>query len=253
MKLYGKNPVLERIKSNPRSIKKIYIELGHPEVRYLQMKARQYGIVFIQVPRSKIEKLARAVNTQGILVEIDDFAYLPYKELVELAIKKRYVLLFLDELNDPQNLGGIMRSLACLGNFALVLPTHHSVEVTDTVLRVACGGDNYLPVAKVSNLSQAIGLAKENGFWIAGAVTKDGQSIFETQFPFPLGFVIGSEQKGIRDVIKKQLDVQFTVPSAHERMSLNAAQAAAMVAFEIVRQRNTPSSHKKHENQKNQS
>lgn len=238
MKLYGKNPVLERIKSNPRSIKKIYIETGHPELAYLRMKARKYGIVFIEVPRSKIAKLARNVNTQGILVDIDDFSYVPYAELLEITVKKKMVLVFLDELNDPQNLGGVMRSLACLGDFAMVLPTHHSVEVTEAVLRVACGGDNYLPVAKVSNLSQAIATAKENGFWIAGTVTKDGQSIFETQFPFPLGFVIGSEQKGIREVIKKQLDVQLTIPAAHERMSLNAAQAAAIIAYEITKQKN---------------
>ena len=237
MKLYGKNPVLERIKSNPRSIKKIYIEPEHAELSYLRMKARQYGIAFMEVPRSKIEKLARNVNTQGVLVEIDDFNYVPYKDLLDLAVKKKQTLLFLDELNDPQNLGSIMRGLACLGDFALILPTHHSVEVTEAVLRVACGGDNYLPVAKVSNLSQAIVAAKEQGFWIAGAVTKEGQSIFETQFPFPLGFVVGSEQKGIREVIKKQLDVQLTVPSAHERMSLNAAQATAIIAYEISRQR----------------
>lgn len=248
MKLSGKNPVLERIKSNPRSIKKIYIEPGHAEIEYLKMKAKKYGILVIEVPRSKIEKLARNVNTQGVLVEIDDFSYVPYKELLELAVQKNYVLLFLDELNDPQNLGSILRSLAGLGHFAVVIPTHNSVEVTEAVLRVACGGENYTLVAKVSNLAQAIGTAKAQGFWIAGTLTKGGQSLYETRFFFPLGLVIGSEQKGIRDVIQKQLDVEVTIPMANDRMSLNAAQAATVLAYEAVKQRSF-SQGKSHKNQ----
>ncbi len=237
MRLYGRNPVLERIKSNPRSIKRIFVEHGHPDSTYVNQKAKQFGIPVTMVPSSKMLKLARDVNSQGLLAEIDGFSYLSFPDLMAVAKEKNGTLVFLDELNDPQNLGGIMRSLGCLGNFYIVLPTHHSVEVTETVLRVSCGGDNYVGVAKVSNIALAITKAKEEGFWIAGSVVKDGQDVTETQFQFPFALVIGSEQKGIREVITKHLDIAVTIPMANPRMSFNAAHATTILCYEISRQR----------------
>ncbi|MCB9772441.1 MAG: 23S rRNA (guanosine(2251)-2'-O)-methyltransferase RlmB [Candidatus Omnitrophica bacterium] len=242
MKLYGRNPVLERIKSNPRSILKIFVQAGHPESAYVHEKAKKYGIPVNVVPGSKMLKLARDVNSQGLLAEIEKFSYLPLPDVLEAAKKKNATLVFLDELNDPQNLGGIMRSLGCLGDFYIVLPTHHSVEVTETVLRVACGGDNYVGVSKVANIAIALAKAKEEGFWIAGSVVKDGQDLMETRFQFPLALVIGSEQKGIRDVIRKQLDLLVTIPMANARMSLNAAHATTILCYEILRQRKNDTS-----------
>lgn len=237
MKLYGRNPVLERIKSNPKSIQRIFVQEGHPEAGYIHKKAHQWGFPVSVVTASKMLKLARDVNSQGVLAEIEGFSYVPYADLLANMKAKRGTLLFLDELNDPQNLGGIMRTLGCLGNFAVVIPTHHSVEVTETVLRVSCGGDNYVSVAKVANLAQAIQSAKEEGFWIAGAVVKDGQDLTEVKFNFPLGLVVGSEQKGIREVIRKHLDIAVTIPMAHPRMSLNVAHATTVLCYEIMRQR----------------
>jgi 23S rRNA (guanosine2251-2'-O)-methyltransferase len=104
-------------------------------------------------------------------------------------------------------------------------------------LRVSCGGDNYVAVAKVANIAVAITKAKEEGFWIAGSVVKNGEDLTKTQFQFPLGIVIGSEQKGIRDVIVKHLDLAVTIPMAHDRMSFNAAHATTILCYEIARQR----------------
>ena len=237
MRLYGRNPVLERIKSNPRSIKRIFVEHGHPDSAYVNQKAKQFGLPVTMVPASKMLKLARDVNSQGLLAEVEGFSYLPFPDLLAQAKEKHGTLVFLDELNDPQNLGGIMRSLGCLGHFYIVLPTHHSVEVTETVLRVSCGGDNYVAVAKVANIAVAITKAKEEGFWIAGSVVKNGEDLTKTQFQFPLGIVIGSEQKGIRDVIVKHLDLAVTIPMAHDRMSFNAAHATTILCYGIARQR----------------
>ncbi len=237
MKLYGRNPVLERIKSNPKSIRRIYIQEGHPEKAYILKKAQQFNIPANVVPGTKMLKMARNVNSQGLLADIEGFSYLLYADLLAEALKKKGTIVFLDELNDPQNLGAIMRSLGCMGNFYLVLPTHHSVEVTETVLRISCGGDNCVGVSKVANLSNAISLAKEEGFWIAGAVVKDGQDLTEVKLQFPLGLVVGSEQKGIREVIRKHLDLAVTIPMAHPRMSLNASHATTILCYEIMRQR----------------
>ena len=168
---------------------------------------------------------------------MDDFAYVPYAELLELAVSKYLVLIFLDGVMDPQNLGVILRSLGCLGDFAVVLPTKDSVSVTEAVLRVASGGENYVKVSQVSNLAQAIVKAKDAGFWIAGSIVDEGEEIFGAQLQFPLGLVLGSEQKGIRDVIKKYLDLKVTIPMAQSRMSFNVAQAATIFAYEITKQR----------------
>ncbi len=237
MKLYGRNSVIERLRTNPKSIRQILIQEGHPELSYISKKARKWNIPFSIVPKTKILKLARNTNTQGVLLEVEDFPYILLTDLLELALKKRKTVVFLDNLNDPQNLGSIMRTLACLGQFAIVLPTHDSVEVTETVLRVASGGDNYVPVAKVANLSQAIRKAKEEGFFIAGGVVQGGQKLNETTFPWPLGLVIGSEHKGIRDVVLKVLDLQVSIPMEVELLSLNVAQAVTILAYEITRQK----------------
>ena len=148
MKLFGRNSIIERLRSNPSSIRKIYIQHGFKGTLLIHKKARQWGIPVFPIPPSKMMKIGRDRNTQGILADVDDVAYVPYDELLETALKKRRCLVFLDGLNDPQNLGAIIRSLACLGKFSIVLPTHDSVSVTESVLRVASGGENYVPIAR---------------------------------------------------------------------------------------------------------
>jgi 23S rRNA (guanosine2251-2'-O)-methyltransferase len=237
MMLYGKNPVIERLKSNPQSIRRIYIQEGHEDTGYIQKKAQKWGLPVCIVPKTKIAKLARNLNTQGVVADIAAFPYAELSDFLEQARKKSHTLVFLDGLNDPQNLGGIIRSLACLGRFSVVLPSHGSVEVTESVLRVACGGENYVPIVKVSNLVQAMKTAKDVGFWLAGSVVKGGEDIRTVKLPFPLGLVLGSEQKGIRDVVRSTVDLCLTLPMTQPRMSLNVAHAAAVFGYEISRQK----------------
>jgi 23S rRNA (guanosine2251-2'-O)-methyltransferase len=237
MKLFGKNPVIERLRAQPGSIHKIYVQEGFKDAAYIRKKAQPHGIPVFVVTQSQILKMGRTNNAQGVMVDVDDFSYTPYDELLETALQKKRCPLFLDGLNDPQNLGAIIRSLACLGKFSIVLHTHGSVDITESVLRVAAGGDNYVPVAKVSNLAQAVGRAKEKGFWIAGAVVEKGQSIFETTLPHPVALVIGSEQKGIRENIVKLLDLPITIPMALDTLSFNVAQATTIFCYEITRQK----------------
>jgi len=237
MRLYGKNPVIERLKSNPKSIKKIFVQEGQPDSAYIRKKANQWNIPFLIVGRSQMLKMGQSLNTQGVLVEIEDFVYTPLSDILETAKKKRGSLLFLDELKDPQNLGSIIRSLACLGGFAVVLPARESVDVTEAVLRVASGGDNLVAVSRVTNLAQAVDEAKEEGFWIAGAVTQGGQDLTEVSLPFPLSLVMGSEQKGIREGILKRLDLQLTIPMPQAKLSFNVAQAATIFCYEIAKQK----------------
>ena len=239
MKLFGRHAVIERLKSNPKSIRKIYLEEGQADSSYIRKTAQQWSIPVLSVPRSKMIKIGRNARVQGIIIEVDDFQYVPYDDLLVMAREKKLSLIFLDNLNDPQNLGSIIRSAACFGNFSIVLPTHGSVGVTEAVLRVASGGDNHLSISRVTNISQAITKAKKEGFWIAGTVVSGGQDLKQAQLSFPLALVIGSEQKGIRDIVKKQLDMELTIPMAHPRLSLNVAQAVTAFCYEITKQKNS--------------
>lgn len=237
MRLFGKNSIIERLRSNPASIRKIYIQHGFKGTLFIHKKARQKGISVFQIPQSKMMKIGRDKNTQGIIADVDDVEYTDYEDLLETAVKKNRCLVFLDGLNDPQNLGAIIRSLACLGKFSIVLPTHDSVSVTEAVLRVASGGENYVPVAKVSNLGNAIKKAKNENVVMIGAVVKDGRCLSDVQLPYLLGVVIGSEQKGIRDVIRKLLDIEVSIPMACDTLSFNAAHATTVLCYEVTRQK----------------
>jgi 23S rRNA (guanosine2251-2'-O)-methyltransferase len=237
MRLFGKNPVIERLRTNPQSIKNITIQEGFSDAAWVYKKAKQLGIAVYAVPKVRMEKLARNINSQGILVDIDDFKYTPYEDVLEDAVKKRTTLLFLDGLNDPQNLGAIIRSIGCLGHFVIIIPSHEAVGVTETVLRIASGGENHVQICRVSNLNNAIKEAKKNDFQIAGAVVKDGQSIESLTFPYPLGLVVGSEQGGVREIIRKQLDLLVTIPMHIDTMSFNVAHATSILCYEIAKQK----------------
>lgn len=237
MRIFGSNPVIERIRSNPRSIHKIFIQQGYAQASYIHKKANQWKIPVIVHPRSKMQKMSQGGNSQGIMIQVDDFEYTPYDDVLELVLKKKYAMIFLDELNDPQNLGAIIRTAACLGKFAVVIPTHKSVGVTEAVLRVASGGDNHVPVAQVSNLRNAIKEAKKHRVYIAGAVTNKGQDLTKIELPYPIALVMGSEQKGIRDIIRKELDLELSIPMSIDRMSFNVANAVSIFAYEITKQK----------------
>lgn len=239
MRIHGKNSVIERLKTDPRSIAKIYIQNGHTDAGYVYKKAKKWGIPIHAMPKAKMDKVGRNLNAQGIMAEIGAFPYIDFDDLIEQALKKKLCLVFLDGVTDPQNLGGIIRTLACLGGFAIVLPTHDSVEVTQAAVRVACGGENYVPIAKVSNIGKAIRAAQKKDFSIAGTVVQDGEDLRQARLDFPLGLVIGSEQKGIRPVIRKLLDHSLTLPMAQQRLSMNVAHATTLFCYEIMRQRST--------------
>ena len=146
-------------------------------------------------------------------------------------------IIFLDDINDPHNLGSLLRITACFGDFALVIPRHSSCEVTDSVMHVASGGENYTPIAQVSNTVNAIIKAKDAGFWIAGTVVEGGENINTKSLLFPIGLVLGSEGRGIKPAIIKHLDMKITLPMKGAQLSFNVAMAGAVFCHEIDRQR----------------
>ena len=238
MMLYGKRPVLERLRAAPKTIRALTLKQGtdNPDV---VRAAKAAGIPFNSVSKPEFYKRAGEVHAQGVIAEVAEFHYTPLEELLKKP-EPRPCLFLLDRITDPQNLGSILRTAACLGGVALVLPKHESVEVNETVLRVACGGENYAPVALVTNLTRACELARQAGYWIAGA-TADGKEPLQTaDWPTPLAVVIGSEGGGIRPGLEKQLELTLKIPMPGAALSFNVATAAAIIAYEITRRRLHP-------------
>ena len=236
MKIYGKNCIAERLKINPKSIREIFLEEGE-KLSELASICKSCHIPAKHLSKKEFAREAKGIRSQGIIAEIGDFKYRGFDEFLEEAKAESPTILFLDNLNDPQNFGSILRTAACFGGFAVALPKYDSVEVTEAALRVACGGENYVPIIKVTNLSPAIDKAKECGYWVGGAVVEGGEDLRKAKLNFPLGLVIGSEGKGIRQGLVKHLDFKLTMPLSQARLSFNASIAAAIFCYEVSRQR----------------
>lgn len=236
MFLYGKNPVFERLASNPKSIRKIMLREDFDDPKMLGM-INSSAIQVERIEKKEFAKLKHADRVQGVIAVVDKFEYAHLQDLLDMPKERRLTLVFLDRLSDPQNLGVILRSTACFGGFALVLPKHESCEITDTVLHVASGGENFVPVSIVTNLATALIQAKTAGYWAAGTVVEGGEDIGRVKFPFPLCLVMGSEGEGIRPGLMNHLDIKVTLPMRGAGLSFNVAVATALFCYEITRQR----------------
>ncbi|MDD5730176.1 MAG: RNA methyltransferase substrate-binding domain-containing protein, partial [Candidatus Omnitrophica bacterium] len=150
MRLFGRRSIIERIKTKPKTIKRIYLQegLSRPEVTNL---ARKHNVYFEILPTHRFLQLAQKAHAQGVIAEVTDFEYSDFDDII--AEKSKPTLICLDRINDPQNLGVILRNCACFGGFCVVLPRHESVEVTEASIKVASGAENYVPVCLVTNLS----------------------------------------------------------------------------------------------------
>ena len=234
--LYGKNSILERLRVNPKSIKRVYLQDNFNVGSILNLITK-HKIPTQKVREKELYRIKRADRLQGILAEVSKFEYTPFEELISEGKNSTTSIIFLDDINDPHNLGSLLRITACFGDFALVIPRHSSCEVTDSVMHVASGGENYTPIAQVSNTVNAIIKAKDAGFWIAGTVVEGGENINTKSLLFPIGLVLGSEGRGIKPAIIKHLDMKITLPMKGAQLSFNVAMAGAVFCHEIDRQR----------------
>lgn len=235
MLLYGKNSVYERLKTRPETIRQVFLKysFSSPDIERIISRSR---IACARISDKKLSGIKSKKDLQGIIAEVDKFKYASFDDV--LSMGKDQTLFFLDRINDPQNLGVIIRTAACFGGISIVIPEFEACGVTDAVLHVASGGENYVRISRVKNLNHAISAAKEEGFWIAGGVVDDSaQDIGSFKFTFPLGLVLGSEDRGIRYGIDKNLDFKVRIPMEGAGLSLNVAVSSAVFCYEISRQR----------------
>jgi len=184
-------------------------------------------------------RLCGKENAQGVMAEISDFKYAPFDAILSDAVKKNIYPVFIDGVTDPQNLGSIIRSLACMGGFSIVLPEHRSVRVNETVLRIACGGENHIRISSITNTVKGLKAAHDRGLWVAGAAAGAGESVAAAEIRTPLAVVIGSEGKGIRPGVLTHLDAELSLSMRGADLSYNVSVATALFCYEVQRKINT--------------
>jgi 23S rRNA (guanosine2251-2'-O)-methyltransferase len=237
MRLFGKRSVTERLRRRPVSVRTVYVVEGVNANNLLGITVPR-SIPIRQLPEKRFRHISGNAQSQGVIADVEEYQYADFDELIT-EHRTKPVLVFLDRITDPQNLGAILRSVACFGGFAVVLPKHESVPVNETVLKVACGGENYVPVAQVANLSIAIDKAKKQGYSIGATVVTGGKSLSSVPLSFPLGLVFGSEGEGIRPVLMKHVDYAVTLPMQGAALSFNVAIAVSILSYEAYCQRQT--------------
>ncbi|MGG3507261.1 23S rRNA (guanosine(2251)-2'-O)-methyltransferase RlmB [Paenibacillus lautus] len=237
----GKHSVTEALKSG-RAINKIWIAENAQKHLTLPIiaEAKKLGIVIQHVDKRKLDQMVPGVQHQGVVAQAAPYAYVEVEDLLKVAEEKGEppFLLLLDEIEDPHNLGSILRTADCTGAHGVILPKRRSAQVTATVSKTSAGAVEYVPVARVTNLGQTIDQLKEMGVWVVGTVVDAVQELYDTEvFDGPVAIVIGNESKGMGRLIREKCDVLVKLPMAGKINSLNASVAAGVVMYEVLRRR----------------
>jgi len=238
--IYGINPVLEALKSERRALNKIILAEGKERgvIHMLRQLAREKGIPVQLSPRDALDRLAGSGHHQGVVAFTAASSYSTWEDLMERAraASGKAIVLILDSIEDPQNLGSLIRTAEACGVQGVILPKDRAAGITPTVVKASAGAAVHLPIVRVTNLANTLEELKKEGFWIVGADSKAEKSLYEMKFDMNVGLVIGSEGKGIRPLLIKKCDYTVSIPMRGKVSSLNAAMAGAVVLFEILRQ-----------------
>jgi 23S rRNA (guanosine2251-2'-O)-methyltransferase len=236
----GINAVAELIKRQPGRIQVLYlIENSARRLNDLHERAQRAKITVKTVPATALDRLADGVRHQGVAAQVTPFVFTPVKELLATAFKETAtpVLVALDGVTDPRNLGAIIRTAAAAGVTGLLLPERRSATINATVAKTAAGALESLPISQIVNLADTLRRCQDSGFWIYGAVAAGGENLYQVEWPAAVVLVLGSEDKGLRPLVTKHCDHLITIPLASVSESLNVGIAAAVTLFEINRSR----------------
>lgn len=237
--IMGKNPVIEALKSG-RDINKILIAEGSQGGQMQQVIGlAKASNVFVQfVPKKKLDQIAEG-NHQGVIAQVAAYQYAELDDLFHAAEKKNEApfFLLLDEIEDPHNLGSIMRTADAVGAHGIIIPKRRAVGLTATVAKSSTGAIEHIPVVRVTNMARTIDELKEKGIWIAGTDAKGREDYRQFDGTLPLGLVIGSEGKGMGRLIRDKCDFLIHLPMSGHVTSLNASVAAALLMYEVYRKR----------------
>jgi 23S rRNA (guanosine2251-2'-O)-methyltransferase len=241
-KIYGRNPVLEALRSGSRAVNHVFLMQGSRDgvLNQIEAHAKAKGIPIGVETRHRLDTLAGTDKHQGVLAVVEDFQYASLQDVLDLARKKNEnpFLILLDEIEDPHNLGAILRSADAAGAHGAVIPKNRAVEVNSTVLKASAGAAEHIPTVKVTNLNEAIRELKEANVWVVGTAGEATKNFYEYDYKSPVAIVIGNEGRGLRRLVAENCDELVRIPMAGKMSSLNASVAAALLLFEVARQRN---------------
>lgn len=205
----------------------------------IKSMAGRNQIPVVEVGKQKFRELVSDTTTQGVVAIVGTKAYVEVEDILEIAAKRNEpaFILILDEIEDPQNLGALIRTAECAGVHGAIIPKHHAADVNQTVARTSAGASEHLPVAKVTNIAQTLELLKEKGIWIVGTDSEAEKFYTQVDYTMPIAVVVGNEGKGIRHLVKEKCDFLVKIPILGKVESLNASVAGALVMYEVVKKR----------------
>ncbi len=235
----GRNAVLEAFRSG-KTIDKLFLLDGCQDgpIRTLAREAKKHDTILKYVTRERLDQMSETGSHQGAIAVSAAYTYATVDDILAKAAEKQEdpFILLLDGIEDPHNLGAIIRTANLAGAHGVIIPKNRAVGLTATVAKTSAGALNYTPVAKVTNLVQTMEALKKKGLWFACA-DMDGQPMYRMNLAGPLGLVIGNEGKGVSRLVREACDMTVSIPMAGDIDSLNASVAAGVLAFEVVRQR----------------
>ena len=236
----GRNPVLEALRSG-REIDRLLVAhgTGGGSVTAIIAKCRAKGILIKEISPQKLDYYCGGANHQGVAVMFASQEYAAVEDMFALAETRgeKPFLIICDEIEDPHNLGAIIRTAEATGVHGVIIPERRSASLNATVAKAACGALEYVPVARVTNIANTIDALKQRGVWVFGA-DMDGDDYTRTDFDTPCALVIGNEGKGIGVLTEKKCDAVISLPMHGKINSLNASVAAGILMYEVVRSRN---------------
>lgn len=237
--IIGRNPVLEVLKTE-KEIEKIYIAKGELKgsIKKIINIAKDKNIVLQYVDKKKLNQIAQGVNHQGVAALVTPYDYSSIDDILNKAreTNKPPFIVILDGIEDPHNLGAIVRTAECAGVHGIIIPKRRAASVTETVYKSSAGAVEHMLIAKVSNISTTIDRLKKEGLWIYGADAAGENYYFDTDLKGPVALVIGSEGKGLSKLVKEKCDFLIKIPMFGKVSSLNASNAASILIYEVVRQ-----------------
>jgi len=239
--VYGVNPVLEALRAHPAEVLRVLVERGREGRRSqvaerLAQAAGEAGIRVEEVPQGDLAHRSRSGVHQGVGAELNEFKYAELEDVLE-RISGPALLLVLDGVTDPQNLGALVRSAHALGGDAVVIPKDRAAGVTPAAFKAAAGALEHCPVARVTNLSRALEQMKERGIWTVALAGDGDRDLSAIDLHAPTALVLGSEGSGVRPLVRKTCDHVARIPMAGRVGSLNVSAAGAVALYEVARQR----------------
>ncbi len=239
LKIEGRNPVLEAFRSG-KTIDKLFVQDGCQDgpIRTILREARKQDTIVRFVAKERLDQLSETRRHQGVIAIAAAYTYATVEDILEKAAQKGEdpFIFILDGIEDPHNLGAMIRTANLCGAHGVIIPKHRAVGLTGVVARTSAGAINYTPVAKVANLGQTVEQLKKAGLWFVCA-DMDGEVMYRLNLKGPIGLIIGSEGEGVGRLLKEKCDFTAAIPMKGDIDSLNASVAAGVLAYEIVRQR----------------